>query len=581
MTSTATTLRIACVLCFALAVNAVAAPPIKPVPPSSAAVETKAPVSKESKETEETGVDKVIPVAPEDPTSKKNSKSETDAPIAEVKDGLVDLDSELPGYNPSDDTPPNLPAKTDDTSPDIPQAEKPNKAKRVVEPHITPAQAVAAALTNLSTLDTQWQGQMRYIVCETPEEQVAVTYMLNAVSRNRVLIRPKCVQGSPTGRALLRIDLPALGSPRDPKVFQELFAAWEKLAEEDPYFHVRTQVAVAGTKEAKITTVDGGWTNIENATRLRKLSGSAGAVLRADYVVTQLATTEYYAWAGVPATEVEFVKLLGVDAKVISELAADTAANVLVSNVTHKNRRIFRIPGPLGGVNFTQDIAAEGPDKDVIRAPVDIATTQSTQRYKYDASEWFAAKANKFWLVALYDAAGKRQASVPDAVAHDTTAQNGIVQPIKSCIVCHSLHGGAGGLQLFSDDQTKLLNGQSAILKSFSPAVAQRIGELYDFPRMLRDQNRDREDYEEAVKQACNCTSIAAAQSLFNVYSGYAEKAVTKEIAAAELGVTVDTFIKQISESTDPISLSLRGGQEVTRKAWESAWQDAILRVTK
>jgi len=47
------------------------------------------------------------------------------------------------------------------------------------------------------------------------------------------------------------------------------------------------------------------------------------------------------------------------------------------------------------------------------------------------------------------------------------------------------------------------------------------------------------------------------------------------------LGVTVDTFIKQISESTDPISLSLRGGQEVTRKAWESAWQDAILRVTK
>ena len=93
---------------------------------------------------------------------------------------------------------------------------------------------------------------------------------------------------------LLGISQPALVSPTlvrfsigqyAPRAdeFAAWFGAWEKLAESDPYFHLRTEIAVGSAKRepisskpakapplaTKIVTTDGGWVDLQAAARLR------------------------------------------------------------------------------------------------------------------------------------------------------------------------------------------------------------------------------------------------------------------------------------------------------------------------
>jgi len=486
---------------------------------------------------------------------------------------------------------------------------------------VTPAAATRDALADVQSLAPEHRGQMRYVICETPEQQIAVNYVLNAVSRGGTMVKTVGVgvQGSgdressgaqvPDSRALLlRIDLATLANQRDPRTYHEVHAAWERLAEFDPYFHVRTllaaplaeRFAVAGpaarlqeatqqsphprsaSQATRLTTVtvDGGWVGLENATRLRALTGSAGAVLRADYFVTRASAEDYYAWAGIQAKQTDFFKALGVDKSVIEKLAADNAANLFRSQVTFKPRRVVRLPGPQGSVWITLDVDGESPDRDPVRNPVDVAGPAGTQRFNFQASEIFYARANGFWGVALFDAKGDRQATVPDKVAKDTEDQEGIVRPLISCIRCHEAHGKAG-LQPFTDDQYALLSGEAGILRSYLPEVAQRVAELYNPARLNKALDRDRADYAEAVERACGCTTAEAATALTVTFARYVEDEVSRETAAREAGVPVEILISATAASTDPITLALRAGKRVTRKAFEASYQDIMLRVTK
>lgn len=445
---------------------------------------------------------------------------------------------------------------------------------------VTPAEGVRAALQDCNTIEAGFRSQMRWALCETPEQQVALNYLLNAISRSRVIRPAKVVVGQADGKALLRIDLAGYANQRERSTYLELVSAWERLAGDDPYFHIKTQVALAGEKDAKTITVDGGWVNLPNAVALRQATGSIGAVLRADYIISRMAAEDYYSFAGVQQKQGDFLTFQGVQRDVIEKLAADTAANLFRSNVTHKPRRVVRLPGPTGSVWITLDVDAESPDRDPIRNPVDVAGPVGKQRFNFQASEIFYARPNGMWGVALYDAKGERQASVPDKVAKDTEAQDGIVQPLISCIRCHSTHG-KGGLQAFTDDQKPLLTGEAAILKSYVPEVAQRVAELYDPARLNREIERDREDYEDAVKRACNCDDLKATQCLSGTYARYVYDPVGRSTAAAECGVDSKVFVARTAVSTDPIILALRSGKPVTRKSWESSYSEAMLRVGK
>ena len=224
--------------------------------------------------------------------------------------------------------------------------------------------AVAAriALADLEAQPSAARAQLRYLTLSgrTDEERttefLAISYLLNAVSRSRLIVRPQQLVGG----SMVRVDLAACSNLRDPTTLGGLVAAWEKLAEADPYFHLQTQVVApqlagkqtSGGKPAAakplVVTVDAGWIPLDVATRLKALSGSAGAVLRGDYFVARASQApHYYDLSGVPRTEAALLKRLGIDRQAVDRLAADAAANLFISRVTTKPRRLIRVPGPL------------------------------------------------------------------------------------------------------------------------------------------------------------------------------------------------------------------------------------------
>ncbi|MEX2118897.1 MAG: hypothetical protein WD847_04740 [Pirellulales bacterium] len=434
-----------------------------------------------------------------------------------------------------------------------------------------PATTVDGALADLETVPAALRPQTRYLALyNVPLERrqsvtAAAGYLLNAVSRSRTIAKPISVQGD-----LLRIDLAAYADPQQPESYLELHAAWEELAADDPYFHLTTQVVTAGG--LKTVTVDGGWIDLGQAERLRQLTGSFGSVLRADFFIARVSRPpDYYAWAAVPARQQELFVQLGLDVKVVSRLAADSAANLLRSQVTGKPRRVIYRPGPQGGVWLTKDVARVAADRDPLRSPLDF----KTQRFVFDATELFFARANGLWGTALFDAQGVRQDAVPQAIASDTTAPAGHQElvPIISCIRCHELNGGRAGLQPFADDQSAL-----PPVRSDEPVVERRALELYDPVRLARRMLRDREDYAEAVALATGGLSTEqAAIALTETFAAHVYRPVTIESAAAELGLEAETLNAALGGSGDPIVLALLRGLAVDRASWESSFQEAAL----
>ncbi len=98
--------------------------------------------------------------------------------------------------------------------------------------------------------------------------------------------------------------------------------------------------------------------------------------------------------------------------------------------------------GPLGGVYSTLDVETVDAERDPLRSGRRYLTAAGLAT-RYDLGEWFALAPNGLWRTALFSATGKRQDSVPDRVAKDTSdaAGDGIVVPLISCIRCHQEAG--------------------------------------------------------------------------------------------------------------------------------------------
>jgi hypothetical protein len=294
--------------------------------------------------------------------------------------------------------------------------------------------------------------------------------------------------------------------------------------------------------------------------------------LRADdFVARATVTPHYYAFAGVPATETEFLKSLGVDAATIDRLRANAGANLVISGVTQKPRRIVWSQGALGGVYETLDVAAVDAVRDPIRRPLSAGGVN----LKYDAGEWFALAPNGLWRVALYDSAGKLQQSVPDRIAKDTSDPHGdgIVTPIVSCIRCHT----ESGLRPFRDDQSRLFSTGRIDLRSYDPTIVQRAVEFYDEPRLQRQMTFDRDTYAAAVERAAHLKPEELATALATAVREFAYLPVTCEQAAREIGMPKEQLVAALVKSHDPILLMLIEGRPVLRGQWESSFAEAAM----
>jgi hypothetical protein len=179
-------------------------------------------------------------------------------------------------------------------------------------------------------------------------------------------------------------------------------------------------------------------------------------------------------------------------------------------------------------------------------------------------------------LYALFDAVGKRQASVPDVIAKDTSDPHGsgIVVPMISCVRCHL----EDGLRPVANDQRKLLNSGIDLFAEH-PRDAQRLASFYlsDLEKKL---TRDREDFSMAVATATGGMKPAAvATALARRVRLYQDELVDRAAAARELEVDEATFAAAIRSSHDPILLGLAAEIGVGRKQWDASFAEAALLV--
>ncbi|TXH49638.1 MAG: hypothetical protein E6Q97_22280 [Desulfurellales bacterium] len=414
----------------------------------------------------------------------------------------------------------------------------------------SPRDEVRAAVADLqANVPQQDWANTRYLsLANVPAEErknvlAVVGFVANSVGRSANLHNPD------EAGDLVRVNLNRYGiaSP-----------AWEALASDrEPYYHIRTKVIDPRTKKETIVHTDAGHVGLENAAKLRAMTGSAGAILRADWFVVRATTDHYYSLAAIPDTLAGWYASLGVDAKTISALAANRGANLLRSGVTQKERRISRWQGPLGGTWQTYDSeATDDPRHSPFRFPGFDG--------EYDAIEAIATKANGLHQFGLYNRAGKRQDSVPDRIAKDDSdpAGDGVLVPMLSCVRCHT----ASGYRAFANDQAELL-------KHLKGHDVDRLAAFYDTARLSKELARDQEDYDDAVAKATG--GMAAKElpaALAKIVREYAYEQVTPEQAARDLGVAnIGVFIV----SNDPYLLTLVDGKSINRDAWHGSFNEA------
>lgn len=386
------------------------------------------------------------------------------------------------------------------------------------------------------------------------EQVIALNYLLNCVSRSPTVVRVEA------DGPLVAIDLGRLADPFAlDKSLAELAEAWERTAVVDPFWHVPTIEA-----EKKRTAVAGAWCE-PDLVRLQKATGSIGALLRVEWFIGRAgADSLFNLWSGVPATQGEFRRLHGIDDAAIARLAGFSAANISISRVTRKPRRLVFASGPLGPYIFSEDAAVD----DAASNPFHFPVTDGAISTRVDAVEVFALGANAFWRTAIFNGKGDRVDVVPDTIAKNSTSADGIVRAGMNCVICHTTNAGDAGIAEFDGTQQARLNARGiygradivgAIVASYSPA------------RVKRTVERGQADHHDACELATGVDPKTAVSAVAKVYNGYRDGHVTLESAARELGMTPDEFRATVAKSTDPVVGLLVDGVEITRGAWESS----------
>lgn len=482
----------------------------------------------------------------------------------------------------------------------------------------SPSGAVEAALADLLRLPEDARPYARYFWVTTArgEERdgflVTFCVQLNMLSRAGKLSWPAFVAPD-----LLRIDVRDYCWDR-----HGVLTVWEKTAAADVAFH---QQAVVETDKVVLDVAwpggkDGGkryeqrvyqetfrkgdvvsrpavWLKEEAAKALRHATYSESPVLPAEWFFGQTARQRsiynedepgigYYDFLALTDRD-EFFKLTGADPKKADELFRTWRAAVLDSGVSEQNRQVFR-HGAIGEFVWGTLDTFAAKDKGVLQRNL------RDKEFQHDAEEWFGRNGVGLPVMALFDAKGKRQSVAPDKIGADKSALSlksgsndlAIHNPL-SCIRCH----GKSDLLRDVDDWARdtFKQGSPLTLGDPSKPVALELQSQY-----LRDVNRllkkDRADYSDAIKEATTsklnpegwtCETFAKEYSA--AWDRYANRRVTPEIAARELGVSeeslmkgIETFTKARGQGDNVLSTWLVSKRGIKRTVWEQSYALAM-----
>lgn len=400
--------------------------------------------------------------------------------------------------------------------------------------------------------------------------KAAVSLAVNYVSHSRDIVRPRVAGLSDT---LLVIDLAHYTTTNEER--QSWIDAWDRMAEDDPYWHLKTELLDPETGNRKTAIVDGGWVGTDNATRLRQTTGSLGAILRGDYVVAKFLTTleggQYYQLTLTDENEGRWFEDNGVDTAVSRQLRAWIGASMAKSDVTFKPRRVIRYQGVLGGIYATYDSIETKAENDPVRYPIGSPGGKGgLYLLDHDAVESIAVAPNGLLRFALFNGQRQRQDVVPDAVAKDHLGLDGRLQPGISCIRCHT----ESGLRPVRDDVSGLLEANVDLLSS-DPDTARTIREFYDTPKFNRHLVFDQETVEAAAGEATGMKEFGEAlDALVGQYEAYTEHDVDLDMAIRELGCEKAHVEAAIKQTRDPLLMMMLAGRSILRDQWEDSFPE-------
>lgn len=451
------------------------------------------------------------------------------------------------------------------------------------QPQESPETALLAALADARRLPADTAFRTRYLsLYNLPEARradmvKAVGFWVNSLSREPDIVVPRVV-----GPTLLAVDIADYGWAA---------ATWEKLADQEPYFHVQTEVVVPAVTKTdqygrqytdqaarKVRQAAGApWIEAGQYVELAKLTNSVTPIVRADWWIVQTGqqtdrVAGYYDWLQLGKKEADFQKLIGANAEEAKRLKKEIAGIVAKSIVTLNNRSMIRQPTLTGAYWFTQDFKASTDRKNTVRLLDGL-----TEPPHGDASEQYGSLPNGLFALWLQNDKGERQDTAPDSIASDGKAPgtDRRVHVGVSCVRCH-----VEGIRPIDDWARKVFRAPLK-LGSTDYERLKRLRQLYlsNLPRQVKN---DQDAYAEALKAANGLTPGENAATFGRVWEDYTETELQIEDVARELGVAVDEITAALKAvaARNELDFALVGLLQdppvpIRREHWEEIYQTA------
>lgn len=474
----------------------------------------------------------------------------------------------------------------------------------------SPEAAVSAAAADIRKVPADRVQQVRYLSLYWEQDRDALakfdkTLRFVANSLSTEVDFGKVEQATP---GLWRIELDA---------FAWRAATWEKLLDDEPYFHLRifapdvqevveevpygyylneqgraisrndptwtpqsrwVQTHVEKVKKKKevknkVQVASAPWVNPVEIAELIRLTNSQVPIIRADWWLWQVFAAEgrkapYYAWLGIK-DEKTFQELGGADLKATRRLKLELRSVVGRSSVT-LNAREIEFHGALTGSYWrSNDFAKTVDDKNPLRLLDGDA--------KPDAHEEFIRLPNGLWAVGLFNAEGKTAARAPDNIATDGKAR-GTERSVDvgfDCFHCHQK-----GLQDVNDWARRIY---SAPLSLESPDYERqkRLRALY-----LRDMkakiDAENVSYAAVLKSLNGLKPEENAEALADAYYAFEIGDLDIETQARELGVKAEVWERKLKaagrleKKLDPVLGAALQGLPLRREHWAEVFPSAM-----
>lgn len=449
---------------------------------------------------------------------------------------------------------------------------------------LAPADAWIAAEKDLIATPESIRPFIRYLttfnlsVKERAETAKVLGGHVNQLSTEPDLIPLVVVPGS--DGSLLRLNIEDYGWSK---------SLWEKLADADPWFHVKiiaTEIVVpwpggvwpddgkfypAGAfnhrKQKRGTAIAPDIGNPATIAAVVAMTGSSVPIVRGDWFVSQTAIQEgktigYLGFLGIK-NQKDFERLVRFDATLAKKL--EQRRIVVFSGITLQPRRIERTATVLGGLWRTFDAAEATDNKNPLRVLDDD--------FRFDATEQIAPLLNGMPAYYLGNSKGESQTHAPDNVVGGDRLGGSNDTRLHSAISCIRCHFGPKENGVKDLDSIRIGKLKSVDYRKFQELRRQYLRDVA--PLVANDRNL----YAAAIKQASGMEASEWAQGMQRMFSRYEDARIDAQRAAVELGVGKAAMLKAFTaydavavDGLDSVLSVIMNGGAIPQRQWEEAY---------